>query len=260
MCSFCIEIKQCHFQNPNPFAGVPGQASMQQPALARLPNGQMSYTTNSGYLGQTAAVSSANNSQQFPAYNLYMTHYRPQGYSSTVSSSSYPANVSSASYQSVASSGYPAVISSSAYQAVTSTGYPAVVSSSSYPTNVSSSGYPGTAVSSAAYQAGYQNASSAVYSQMNSNTQLKSSTGLPYHSSMANNSAATTSLASSATAGGMIRPTASMLPGQKLPGEEFICLVREGFCDIYYTSPQRFILTFSYQLWGLLLNFDWLFY
>merc|ERR1719354_820226 len=71
------------FQNPNPFAGVPGQGSM-QPGLTRLPNGQMSYT-NSGYPGQTA-VSSANR-QQFPAYNLYMAHYRPQGYSATVCSS-----------------------------------------------------------------------------------------------------------------------------------------------------------------------------
>merc|ERR1719354_8433 len=202
------------FQNPNPFAGVPGQGSM-QPGLTRLPNGQMSYT-NSGYPGQTA-VSSAN-SQQFPAYNLYMAHYRPQGYSATVCSSSYPANVSSASYQSaVASTGYPAVISSSAYQSVTSTGYPTVVSSTSYLTNVSSSGYPVSPISSAAYQAGYPNASTAVHSQMNSNTQLKSSSNVAYHSSMANNSAVTISSVS-ATASSMMRPTASMLPGQKLPG------------------------------------------
>ena len=35
-----------------------------------------------------------------------------------------------------------------------------------------------------------------------------------------------------------------------------------GHCAVYYTSPQSFISTLSYllpkQLWGLLLNFDWL--
>ena len=35
-----------------------------------------------------------------------------------------------------------------------------------------------------------------------------------------------------------------------------------GQWAVYYTSPQSFILTFSYrlaqQIWGLLMNFDWL--
>ena len=37
----------------------------------------------------------------------------------------------------------------------------------------------------------------------------------------------------------------------------------KGQWAIFYTSPQSFIITFSFslaeQLWGLLLNFDWLF-
>ena len=36
-----------------------------------------------------------------------------------------------------------------------------------------------------------------------------------------------------------------------------------GQWNVYYTSPQSFLITFSYsiaqQLWGLLLNFFWLF-
>ena len=36
----------------------------------------------------------------------------------------------------------------------------------------------------------------------------------------------------------------------------------EGHLAVYYTSPQSFIIKFSYslalQLWGLLFNFDWL--
>ena len=35
---------------------------------------------------------------------------------------------------------------------------------------------------------------------------------------------------------------------------------REGAMEVYYTSPQSFMITFSYrlaqQLWGLLLNLD----
>ena len=35
-----------------------------------------------------------------------------------------------------------------------------------------------------------------------------------------------------------------------------------GQCAVYYTSPRIFIITFSFslaqQLWGILLNFDWL--
>ena len=35
-----------------------------------------------------------------------------------------------------------------------------------------------------------------------------------------------------------------------------------GYWDVYYTSPQSIIITFSYpvvlKLWGHLLNFDWL--
>ena len=45
----------------------------------------------------------------------------------------------------------------------------------------------------------------------------------------------------------------------------FVSVVNQGgmgHCAVYYTSPQRFVITFScmlaQQLWGLSLDFNWL--
>ena len=49
-----------------------------------------------------------------------------------------------------------------------------------------------------------------------------------------------------------------------LPGMDLGTLGGSGHWAVYYTSPKIFITTFSYsfgqQLWGIVLNFDWLVY